>query len=387
VGFQLIQPSFTGGELSPSLYGRVDIARYQTSVRLARNFIVRPYGGLTNRPGLQFVDEVKDSAVRVRLIPFVFSTGIAYVVELGDLYARFYANGAQLAVAGTPVEVATPWTAAEVAQLTFTQSADVIILAHPAHPPQRLRRLTATTFELSEFETRDGPFSDLNTDESRVMAASAADGVVTITANADVFLPEHVGALVYLEAKDLSQIRPWMQGDRSVTLGALRRSEGKTYRASDVPTPPSTAGENWTESGSLRPIHEVGRVWDGAGDTRSDGTNAWKVGVEWEYIDAGYGIARIQSVTNARVVVAVVTKRLPQAVIGGVGAPAASWAFTGDGTTRVFDVTGATAISNLDYRVTIAGVPVQSDPYYSPSFDGGLSGGVRGGIPGDLQNL
>lgn len=384
MGTPLIQPSFTGGELSPSLYGRVDIARYMTSVRLARNFIVRPYGGLTNRPGFQFVEEVKDSADRVRLIPFVFSTGIAYVIELGDAYMRFHVNGAPLVVAGVPVEVATPWTAAQVAELSFTQSADVMIFAHPAHPPQRLRRLTVTSFALDEFETREGPFADLNTDEARVMAASAAEGVVTITSNADVFLAGHVGALIYLEAKDLSQIRPWIQGDRSIALGALRRSEGKTYRVTAVPATPATSGENWIETGGLRPIHEVGRVWDGAGDTRSDGTNAWAVGVEWEYVDAGYGIAKILTVVDERTVTAVVTKRFPQSVVGGVGVPEDSWTFTGDGVTKVFDITGATSNSALDYRVTIAGVPVQSDPYYVPGVSGPLTG-QRPGLDGVFE--
>lgn len=379
MGTPLIQPSFTGGELSPSLYGRVDIARYMTSVRLARNFIVRPYGGLTNRPGFQFVEEVKDSADRVRLIPFVFSTGIAYVIELGDAYMRFHVNGAPLVVAGVPVEVATPWTAAQVAELSFTQSADVMIFAHPAHPPQRLRRLSATSFALDEFETREGPFADLNTDESRVMAASASEGVVTITSNTDVFLAGHVGALIYLEAKDLSQIRPWIQGDRSITLGAFRRSEGKTYRVTSVPATPSTSGENWIETGGLRPIHESGRVWDGAGDTRSDGTNAWAVGVEWEYVDAGYGVAKIQTVTDARTVTAVVMKRLPRSVVGGVGTPSDSWTFVGDGVTKVFDITGAVATSVYDYRVTINGQPVQADPFYVPPVVGGI-GGERPGV-------
>lgn len=379
MGANLIQPSFTGGELSPSLYGRVDIARYQTSVRTALNMIVRPYGGLTNRPGTQFISEVKESADRVRLIPFVFSTGIAYVIELGDLYARFYANGAPILSAGAPFELATPWTAAQVRDLAFTQSADVMILAHPAHSLQQIRRLTATTFELVPFITRDGPFSDLNTDEARIMAASAATGAVTVTSNADAFLPGHVGAMLYLEAKDLSVIRPWVQGDREVSLGTVRRSEGKTYRASAVPSTPSTAGENWVETGPVRPIHESGRVWDGPGTVRSDGTNAWAVGIEWEYVDAGYGVVQIQAVTDARTVTGVVMRRLPAAVVGGLGSPGGTWNLTGDGTTRTFATGGATSFSRFDYTVTINGLPVQSDPFYEPFVGGGLGGSVGNG--------
>ena len=60
----LLQGSLSGGELSPSLYPRVDLARYQTSVRTGTNFIVRPYGGMVNRPGTQFIGEAADVAVQ-----------------------------------------------------------------------------------------------------------------------------------------------------------------------------------------------------------------------------------------------------------------------------------------------------------------------------------
>src|SRR5699024_12640205 len=38
VGAHILQPTFTGGELSPSLYARVDLARYGTSVKTGKNF-------------------------------------------------------------------------------------------------------------------------------------------------------------------------------------------------------------------------------------------------------------------------------------------------------------------------------------------------------------
>ena len=50
MGSGIIQPSFTSGELSPSLYGRVDFARYYTGLKTCRNYIIRQYGGVVNRP-------------------------------------------------------------------------------------------------------------------------------------------------------------------------------------------------------------------------------------------------------------------------------------------------------------------------------------------------
>jgi len=378
MGAPLLQPTFSGGELSPSLYARVDIERYGNSVKTAKNFLVRPTGGLVNRPGLQFIGEVKDSAKRVRLIPFEFSVEVAYVIELGDLYALFYANGAPVLNVSTPVEVVTPWTEAELPDVKFTQTADVMILTHPNHAPRKLSRTSATSFVLEEFVVKEGPFRDVNADEALKVAVSARAGNVTVTANTNIFTADMVGLLLYVEAKSLGQVKPWTQGDRSVTVGTLRRSDGKTYRATTVAAAPGGGG--WVECGSFRPVHQQGREWDGPQDTRTDGTRSWIVGVEWEYQDSGYGIVRLTGFTNATTMTGTVVRELPDGVVGGLGAPARSWTFSGNGTTTVFSTTGAVSTSRGDYTVTIDGVPVQPDPnYIAPGGIGGGDGG-RGGI-------
>jgi hypothetical protein len=45
MAFSWIQPSFAGGEIGPSLYGRIDMSKYQVALRKCDNFIVRQYGG------------------------------------------------------------------------------------------------------------------------------------------------------------------------------------------------------------------------------------------------------------------------------------------------------------------------------------------------------
>ncbi len=54
-----------------------------------------PYiqGGLSNRGGTQFINEVKDSTKKTRLIPFQFSVLQAYVLEFGENYIRVYKDG------------------------------------------------------------------------------------------------------------------------------------------------------------------------------------------------------------------------------------------------------------------------------------------------------
>lgn len=93
---RIMQTSFAAGELSPSLWGRVDLAKYQVGLRRAKNVFIRPHGGVSNRAGLVFVAEVKDSADETRAIPFQFNTTQAYVLEFGDLVMRVIKDGGQV---------------------------------------------------------------------------------------------------------------------------------------------------------------------------------------------------------------------------------------------------------------------------------------------------
>jgi hypothetical protein len=45
------QPSFVAGELSPRLYGRVDLQKYAAGAEAIENYIVRPEGGVMRRHG------------------------------------------------------------------------------------------------------------------------------------------------------------------------------------------------------------------------------------------------------------------------------------------------------------------------------------------------
>lgn len=368
---KIIQPTFTGGEMSPSLYARVDIARYGTSVKKAKNFLVRPYGGLVNRPGFGYVGEVKNSAQRVRLIPFRYSSEIAYVIEMGPQYMRFIYQGAYVVDGGNnPVEIATPWQEDELREVAFTQSADVLYLVHPSYPPIEVRRTSASTFEARYFANKNGPFGPINADEAIKVAVSAETGPVTVTANADIFQAGHVGSLFYVEEKDLRGQRPWEANWRNPALGTLCRSDGKVYRCSSVPS-----GGTWYQTGGQRPIHDSGKAWDGPGDARTSGSDTYYVGVEWEYLHAGYGIIKITGFVDAKTVTGEVMLRIPSSCVGGLGSPGATWNHTGDGSTTTFSIPGATSNSVLDYQVTIAGAPVRSNPYYTPP------GGIGGGAP------
>ena len=88
--------TFTAGEISPRLEGRVSIEKYREGLSDLTNMIVQPHGGVTRRPGTEYLSEVKDSANQTRLIPFEFKTSDTYILEFGNLYMRVFRNGRQV---------------------------------------------------------------------------------------------------------------------------------------------------------------------------------------------------------------------------------------------------------------------------------------------------
>lgn len=102
-----LQAAFSGGEVSPSLYPRTDIDKYQISVALLKNFIVHAHGGASNRAGLEYVATTKDSTKKTRLIPFSFNTEQTYMLEFGDQYMRVYKDGGQVVEPGIAITGAT----------------------------------------------------------------------------------------------------------------------------------------------------------------------------------------------------------------------------------------------------------------------------------------
>ena len=186
--------AFSGGEISPEMFGRIDDSKYQQGAATMRNFIAKPQGPAENRPGFAFVKEVKDSTKAVRLMSFTFSTVQTMVIEMGDQYFRFHTQGATLnysngaawnsgtnyAVgdialyngvnyyaktahsnsqppnatnwyalpADMTYEIPSPYLEAELFDIHYVQSADVMTIVHPSHAPRELRRLGATKWEL-----------------------------------------------------------------------------------------------------------------------------------------------------------------------------------------------------------------------------------------------
>ena len=144
----LIQTSFAAGEVSPSLFARVDLAKYKVGAAVLRNFFVDYRGGAPTRPGTRYVatSATPGTGLPPRLIPFQFSTLQSYVLEFGLGYIAFYKNGAQVLNVSTAYTIASSYALADLPLLKWTQSADVMTLTHASYAPLSLDRYSDTNW-------------------------------------------------------------------------------------------------------------------------------------------------------------------------------------------------------------------------------------------------
>ena len=188
--------NFTAGELSPRLDGRTDLSKYLNGVKKMENLIVHPHGGASRRPGTKFVREVKNSAHNCRLIPFEFNVTQAYILEFGDEYFRIHKDGGTVVDGSSdPIEVTTPYGEDELADLKFTQSADVMYLVHPLFAPRKITRTSHTAWSIAEVAFERGPMQDDNTGTVTFLA-SGRTGNVNVTASSSTFVSTDVGRLI-----------------------------------------------------------------------------------------------------------------------------------------------------------------------------------------------
>ena len=189
--------NFTGGELSPRLDGRNDLAKYASGCSTLENLVVYPHGSAARRPGTNFVAAVKDSTKKTRLIPFEFSTTQTYMLEFGDQYIRFYKDNGQILSGGSAYEISTPYLEAELFDLKFAQSADVMYICHPNHEVEKLSRTGHTSWSLTDVDFTNGPYLDTNISTTTIsMSAHTVGTGRTMTASASTFVSTDVGRLV-----------------------------------------------------------------------------------------------------------------------------------------------------------------------------------------------
>ncbi len=151
-----IQSNFTSGELAPSLVARMDLIQFQNGAKEINNMFVHVHGGVSNRPGTKFVCEISASNIqvntnvtpKVRLIPFSFSDQQTYVLQFSDKEIFIYNLEGKVnydrSNSSKHKGLDTPYSAEDIHQIKYIQSADVLYLVHPGIQPHILSRTTST---------------------------------------------------------------------------------------------------------------------------------------------------------------------------------------------------------------------------------------------------
>lgn len=415
-----LQASFSSGELSPRLYGRADIARYQSGAEAIENFLVRPEGGLMRRHGTRFAGEVKDHSKEARVVPFIYSSGQAFVLVFEDLLIRFYKNGAPISSASNSISgiskanpavltysgtdnfsngdrvlvtgvsgmgqvnnreftvanvntgantfelsgvnssaydtytsggtvskiytVTTTYLEADLPYLQFTQSADVLYIAHEDYAPATLSRASDASWTLAAISLAKGPFAPLNVDLTKHVFCTVTGSnydpgdSVTIRSNASIFESGHAGSFMYLEERyygDTDVIGYPIVNSAQPSLGAQISNAGNVYEVSGTSGATFVPGQPWT--------HLDGDVWStGSGDTNR---------TRGRYLHSRWAVISLDTYTDANTMSGTIKTRLPN----GLAPTSKSVTATANSSGRVRITSSAHGFGVGDY-VYISGI-------------------------------
>ena len=267
------QNAFATGEVSPSMYSRVDLDRYRTMLRTCRNGTVHPQGGWSNRAGTRMISKTKDNLTKgSRIVKFIFSKTQAYALEFGDYYVRFYTDRAQILSGGVPYTVTTPYPIEDVFDLNFEQSADTIYITHNNWQQRTLARYADTDWRIELYAATDGPFLDENIDTGSGITLAAATGSgILMTSVKDVFTTLQVGALWrvthYVAAQKVTQAFGSVTVSASISCFTTWRviSHG-TWTGSFAIEKSSDGGSTWTALQSFSSANDFNANTSGTED-------------------------------------------------------------------------------------------------------------------------
>jgi hypothetical protein len=175
---------------------RHDTGAYANGARRLRNVSVLNQGGITRRPGTEYLATLNG---RARLIPFEFSSTEQYIFAFGNTRLDIYSTAGALVQSIT----SCPWTSSILFSMTYSQAADVMILCSPQMATQVIRRTSSTTFSRAAFAFTPAVNNELIyqpyykfADDAVTLSASGTTGSVTLTTSAAFFTAGYVGTRI-----------------------------------------------------------------------------------------------------------------------------------------------------------------------------------------------
>lgn len=208
MSLELIKYAFIAGEIPETFNGRADLEKYDLALSLARNWFVDYRGGLSTRPGLEFIDFTLGFDKDLHFVKFQFSDEIedTYIILFGDGYIRFLQDGAYVLEAEKSV------TALSIAaQAVFTSAGHgfldgdlVKTSSFPGHYAANNRTMVVSGKTTNTFKLKDvwGNYLD-TTGLSAYVSGGKVARVYTVTST---YLPADFFSLRTTQIRDRIRI-------------------------------------------------------------------------------------------------------------------------------------------------------------------------------------
>lgn len=156
----LIQNSFTAGELDPKLRARNDLATFYTGASKLRNVLPIPQGAVKRRPGLEYLGQVPTA--EVRMVEFLYDDLNKYILVFEPSLVTVYKDGTEITTVTTSI------TADQLADLTFSQSNDYLLVFHEDFSPVYILRESNSTWSTGTWTINNVPTHNFSTSATTV---------------------------------------------------------------------------------------------------------------------------------------------------------------------------------------------------------------------------
>ena len=207
-----VYTNFSAGEINNLLNARTDAKAYFEGGKQVRNWYLLDEGGVMRRPATEYMATMPGEC---RIIPFVFSNDEVALFVFSNNRLDVYSNTGS--VIQSNINTEANWTTAQLFELNFAQFGDNVFITHRDNPIRRIRRLSATTFEVATFDFEEDedvvvsgsykthkPFYKYEDHDVTLTLSTAATGPGrTVTASTGFFTSDYVGTYLRIDGSQL----------------------------------------------------------------------------------------------------------------------------------------------------------------------------------------
>ena len=275
---------WSAGELSDKMLGRMDSPLYRKGADELENFLVMAQGGITRRPGTKYVRQPNTTTATCRLVPFVYATDEAYLVEMQAGNIRVWRGDTASTISSSPT-----WTAEHLWEIQICQDDNGLYFAHPGYVPQALMRTEKDTFAFGNitFTYHEG-----GSYPSHATNNALGDNTIEVQEAIDDDVPKQ-GTLTVKYDTGLADVYTYTSWDTSTFSGV----SPSLYRAYDEDDD-VVIGHEYHSDGSTEPFAEDdnypramavfrGRIWFFGGT--NDPQRVWASLAYGYEVDSGSG--------------------------------------------------------------------------------------------------